>query len=117
MLMGGELFMMSSTRKLSRFFAALSDETRIKILNLLSQRELTVNQIRDSIGTSLPAISYQLRILSSAELVKYDKRGRKKFFRLSDEHVEGILSEALKHVVDESPEKTPTHIEETKQFA
>lgn len=90
---------MNNTRKLARFFSALSDETRIQILNMLSENgELTVNEIRDIIGTSLPAISYQLRILSTADLVKYEKRGRKKFFRIADPHVKQILDEGLVHV-------------------
>lgn len=90
---------MNQTRKLARFFSALSDETRIQILDMLSAHgELTVNEIRDIVGTSLPAISYQLRILSTADLVKYEKRGRKKFFRIADPHVKDILDEGLRHV-------------------
>jgi DNA-binding transcriptional ArsR family regulator len=91
----------TSQRKLARLFSALSDETRIHILNLLNDNEKTVNEIRDVIGTSLPAISYQLRILSSADLVKYEKRGRKKFFRISDAHVKDILNQGLIHVGEE----------------
>ena len=93
---------MTTNRKLATFFSALSDETRIQILDFLSRGEKTVNQIRDEIGTSLPAISYQLRILSQADLVKYDKRGRKKFFRLSDAHVHKILEFGLFHIGEES---------------
>ncbi|MBD3351693.1 MAG: metalloregulator ArsR/SmtB family transcription factor, partial [Candidatus Lokiarchaeota archaeon] len=104
---------MNKTRKLARFFSALSDETRIEILSLLSKnKELTVNEIRDYIGTSLPAISYQLRILSSADLVKYDKRGRKKFFRLADAHVRKILKDGLVHIDegfdDENRDESPS---------
>lgn len=93
---------MDRIRKLARFFSALSDETRLKILELLSDSELTVNEIRDHIGTSLPAISYQLRILTSTELVKYEKRGRKKFFKLADEHIQKILEDSLNHVGEDS---------------
>ena len=102
-------------RKIARFFSALSDETRIQILGLLSSGELTVNQIRDVIGTSLPAISYQLKILQSADLVKYEKRGRKKFFRLSDNHIKSILTEATNHVNAESPEIRQSY-QETKSI-
>ncbi len=101
---------MQTSRKLARLFSALSDETRIQILNLLNDGELTVNDIRDVIGTSLPAISYQLRILSSADLVKYEKRGRKKFFRISDSHVKKILNHGLVHV-GESPLDDDSDIE------
>lgn len=92
---------MEKSRKLARLFSALSDETRIQILEHLNDGELTVNDIRDYIGTSLPAISYQLRILSSADLVKYEKRGRKKFFRIADAHVKKILNQGLIHVGEE----------------
>ncbi|MHA1341340.1 MAG: ArsR/SmtB family transcription factor [Promethearchaeota archaeon] len=103
---------MKKTRKLARFFSALADETRLQILDMLATHgELTVNQIRDIIGTSLPAISYQLRILSTADLVKYEKRGRKKFFKLADEHVRKILDDGALHIT----EKDDFELEELKK--
>ncbi len=89
---------MRNNRKLARLFSALSDETRIKILEMLYKGELNVNQIREEIGTTLPAISYQLKILTSEELLKFDKRGRKKYFRLADDHVKQIIKAGLDHI-------------------
>jgi len=90
---------MSKERKLARIFSALSDETRIKILDfLILHGKLTVNQIRELIGTSLPAISYQLRILLSANLVKYEKKGKEKFFSITDENVRKILEDGVLYI-------------------
>ena len=105
---------MDNTRKLARFFSALSDETRIKIIDLLSSREMTVNEIREVIGTSLPAISYQLRILLTSDLVKYEKRGRKKFFRLADDHVKHILQESQVHLGSFNENNSELHFHESK---
>lgn len=115
---------MTNIRKMARFYSALADETRIQILDMLAtNKELTVNEIREMIGTSLPAISYQLRILSSVDLVKYDKRGRKKFFRLSDDHVRKILEDGLLHITESEransvkPKDPPKKLEISKSLA
>ncbi len=92
------------SRKIANFFSALSDETRIKILALLFEHPLSVNQIRDKIGNiSLPGISYQLKILESMDIIRYKKVGRKKLFHLSDEHVTHILNDVIVHLSPEGP--------------
>lgn len=86
-------------RKLGNFFAALSDETRLKIVANIMDKPLNVNEIKDRIGNiTMPAISYQLKILQSQDLVRYIKRGREKYFQISDKHVAHILSDAIKHI-------------------
>jgi ArsR family transcriptional regulator len=86
-------------RKLGLFFAALSDETRLRILANLIDKSLNVNEIKQCIGhLTLPAISYQLKILQSQDIVRYTKKGREKFFQISDKHVAHILNDAIKHI-------------------
>jgi ArsR family transcriptional regulator len=84
----------------SELFAALGDETRLKILTFLLTGEYTVNQIRDYIGTTLPAISYQLRILRTQDLIRYAKVGREKYFRIADSHVMHLLNDGLAHAAN-----------------
>ena len=92
------------SRKIANFFSALSDETRIKILAILFEKPLSVNQIRDKIGNiSLPGISYQLKILQTMDIVRYKKIGRKKLFHLSDNHVSHILNDVIVHLSPEGP--------------
>jgi DNA-binding transcriptional ArsR family regulator len=85
--------------KISQFFSSLADETRIRILQLLSEGEKTVNEIKDYIGTTLPAISYQLKILLLHDLVRYEKRGRNKYYFIADKHIFHILQDTLQHVL------------------
>jgi len=91
------------SRKIANFFSALSDETRIKILAILyDQHPLSVSEIMDRVGNiTKHALSYQLKILQTMDLVRYQKVGRRKLFHLSDEHVSHILNDVIVHL---SPE-------------
>ena len=56
--------------KLSMFFKAISDETRIKILYSLSRSKMCVCDLAALLGMTASAISHQLRVLRQAELVR-----------------------------------------------
>ena len=78
-------------------FSALADETRLKILFLLLNESLNVNDISVKLGITLPAVSYQLKILRERDLVRYIKKGREKFFHIADTHVVHLLNDGLTH--------------------
>lgn len=82
----------------SNLFKALSSPTRIKILYLLKQQQLTVTQISEKLNISQSAISHQLRELKLARLVKNTKQGRQVIYELDDEHVHQIFDIAIEHV-------------------
>lgn len=89
-----------SFQKLSLFFKAICDETRIKILFSLSKETMCVCDIAELLGMTISAISHQLRILRQAQLVKTEKRGKSVYYSLCDEHVEIMLSNALNHIME-----------------
>ena len=93
------------SRKIANFFSALSDETRIKILAILyDQHPLSVTEIMDRVGNiTIHALSYQLKILQTMDIIRYKKVGRKKLFHLSDEHVTHILNDVIVHLSPEGP--------------
>lgn len=86
--------------KLSLFFKAISDETRIKILYSLSHSKLCVCDIAALLGMSVSAISHQLRVLKQAQLVRYEKRGKTVYYMLSDDHVNTVFANALEHIME-----------------
>ncbi len=92
--------MKADYRNTAQFFAALSDETRLKILLSISDEPKTVNKIHESLGRkniTLSAISHQLKKLAGLEIVVYKKKGKEKTFRLSDKFCWCILRDVLKH--------------------
>ena len=58
-----------------RIFRALSVETRLRIVEILSQRAVCVGALSKILGVSAGAVSQHLRILKDAGLVEADRRG------------------------------------------
>ena len=84
---------------LSELFAALADETRTRILYLLSDRELCVCDLAHLLGMSLPAVSHHLRLLRMMRLVRPRRKGKQVFYALDDDHVLSLIRVAQEHYV------------------
>jgi ArsR family transcriptional regulator len=63
---------------------AAAEETRLRILALLAEGELSVSDLTDILGQSQPRISRHLKLLVEAGLVERHREGAWAFFRLSD---------------------------------
>lgn len=83
---------------LSELFKIFGDSTRIKIINVLLEEELCVNDISKRINVSQSAVSHQLRILKSSKLVKYRKEANMIYYSLDDEHVKKIFELGCEHI-------------------
>lgn len=86
--------------KLSRTFSVLGDPTRAKIVLALSKAELCVAELSSLLGMSHSAISHQMRPLKDLDLVRCRKEGRKSYYTLSDEHIDNLFKEGIKHVLE-----------------
>lgn len=62
-------------------FQALSDQTRQKILTLLSKKKMCVTEICKNFEISQPSISHHLDILKRAGLVVYQKKGKEVYYQ------------------------------------
>lgn len=70
-------------RHLSKFFKALSDQTRREILRLLERHPRSVGEIVDNFELSQPTISRHLSVLREADLVIDQRRGQHVIYRLN----------------------------------
>lgn len=86
------------TIDLAELFKIFGDSTRIKIINILLNNELCVNEISEKINVSQSAVSHQLRILKTSKLVKYRKEGNLIYYSLADDHVEKIFMIGCEHI-------------------
>jgi len=89
-----------SVAGLSELYKVLADETRIKILYLLSQKELCVCDLGFLLDTTLPVISHHLRLLRALRLVSNRRDGKMVFYRLNDNHVLALIEQAKEHYID-----------------
>ncbi len=83
---------------LSDFFRMFGDSTRLRILFALEKSELCVCDIAFLLGMTQSAISHQLRVLRTSELVKSRKDGKVTYYSLKDTHVKEILETGLTHI-------------------
>ncbi|MDI2882344.1 metalloregulator ArsR/SmtB family transcription factor [Clostridioides difficile] len=78
-------------------FKALSDETRLKILNMLSGCELCACNILDEVNITQPTLSYHMKILSECNLVNARKEGSWMKYTLVNDKIND-LNEVLNEV-------------------
>src|SRR5665213_2772991 len=94
-----------STEKL-RFHAlnaalkAAGEETRLRVLALLAEAELTVSDLTDILRQSQPRISRHLKLLAEAGLVERFREGTWAFFRLAERGGGAEVARALLERLD-----------------
>lgn len=81
----------------SQTFKALSDPTRIRILNLLCVAEYSVNELAEKLDLGQSTVSHQLRFLKQLRLVKFRRAGTTLYYSKDDEHVINLLNQAIEH--------------------
>ncbi len=87
----------------TRIFKALSDLTRLRLIQLLVQQErgsaLCVMALADRLEVSQPAVSQHLRVLRNVGLVRGERRGFRVHYFLDEDELakwREIASDALK---------------------
>ena len=70
---------------------ALSHETRLLILCLLTEKEMSVSELEEIIGLSQAAVSQQLARLRLERLVSTRREGRQIYYRIVDKEVNTII--------------------------
>ena len=66
----------------SKVFAALSEPTRIAILERLMARPMTVGALAGELPVSRPAVSQHLKVLKEAALVDVAAEGTRRVYRI-----------------------------------
>lgn len=84
--------------QLAELFSALSDASRVRIISLLIEGEMSVSALADGLKMTESAISHQLRGLRQMRIVRARKEGRQVFYTLEDDHVLKLYSMGLDHV-------------------
>lgn len=83
---------------------AAGDPTRLRLLLLLRQAELTVSELIEIIGQSQPRVSRHLKLLCGAGLIERFKEGSWVFYRATDEGKAAELGAAISSLLSGPPE-------------
>lgn len=83
---------------LADLYKVFGDYSRIRIMYILLQEELCVQDIADVLGMTQSAVSHQLKTLKQNKLVKARRDGKSIFYSLADDHVRIILDMGREHL-------------------
>jgi DNA-binding transcriptional ArsR family regulator len=78
-------------------FAALGDPTRVRVVEMLSEKSRPVHELAGAFDISRPAISRHLRVLKEAGLVKEEKQGRENVYTLQRARLKSLLDWLERH--------------------
>jgi len=84
--------------QLADLFSALSDPSRVRIIDALLESEINVGTLAEIVGISESAVSHQLRTLRQMRLVRGRRQGREVHYVLDDDHVADIFRRSLDHI-------------------
>lgn len=83
---------------MARTFAALSDPTRLSVVEKLMQRgELPVGELVSDAGMSAPAVSRHLKVLREAGVVTQRAVGTKRYYSVAPEAMRSIADWTVEH--------------------
>ena len=74
-------------QEVAPYFQALSEPTRLKILNLLREGERNVGELAQLCGFTAANISRHLTLLTKHGLVARESRGTSVYYRIADESI------------------------------
>lgn len=83
---------------MSQLFKAVADPGRLRILYALAGEEMCVCDLSALLEVSESAVSHQLRLLRTMNLVTNRREGTVLYYRLADDHITDLIALTLNHL-------------------
>jgi hypothetical protein len=77
------------------FLKALADESRLRLVGLLAERERSVGELAEAVGLREPTVSHHLAKLAAAELVEMRAEGTTHIYRLRTDALQRLGREVF----------------------
>lgn len=88
----------------------LADPTRIQVLWALTDAEMSVNELAETVSKPAPSVSQHLAKLRMARLVRTRRVGTTIFYSLENEHVRQLVTDAVFNAEHAGPGVPPHHL-------
>jgi len=90
----------------ARWFHALSDETRLEVVELLTHGERCVCELQEAVGAAQSRLSFHLKVLRDAGLVNDRRQGRWVYYSLRADALEEMTAFLQEHLPTEDAERS-----------
>ena len=84
--------------KITRIYKALSDGTRLRIVNILQGKRLCVNRIAEVLGIQQAKVSRHLFYLKNVGLVNSERDGLRVYYTLPDNRLSKNVLKPLREI-------------------
>jgi DNA-binding transcriptional ArsR family regulator len=81
--------------ELVRYYKALGDETRLRLLRLLAGREMYLQELARALGVSHVTVLHHITLLRAAQLVQIVERENLKYYRLRSDRIRDAAAQWL----------------------
>ena len=82
--------------EIAEFFKVLSNPYRIRIIGLLLQSRLDVNEIAKTLSISQSSVSQHLKILKYHRLLKEKREGKHVYYSIVDSDLSNVIEDVFK---------------------
>jgi len=83
-------YLTNNYKDFAQYMKALSDETRVKILEMISYKELCACKILEEFNITQPTLSYHMKILCESGLVNGRKDGIWTRYSIDEDNFENL---------------------------
>src|SRR5215831_2499658 len=80
----------AALQKTARLFHALSDTTRLEIMDMLRNGECCVCELQDELRAAQSRLSFHLKVLKDAGLITDRKEGRWVYYAIDADALDGL---------------------------
>jgi len=74
------------------FFRNLANKDKIKIISLLKKKDLSVNELSESLNIEQSSISHTLSALKYCSIVNVEQKGKKRIYSLNKKTIVPLLN-------------------------
>lgn len=102
--------------KTARILKALGEPTRLKIVKLLSSRELCICELVAVLAMSQPRISQHVKVLKEAGVVSERRHRQNSYLSLNAQILDQLTLKPLKLLMETNPQDIPEIKEEYQRY-
>jgi ArsR family transcriptional regulator len=84
--------------QVAELFRAFGDNSRVRILSAITNREMNIGSLAKAIGISESAVSHHMRGLRQMQIVQARREGKEVYYRVEDEHIIALFQQGVNHV-------------------
>ena len=84
--------------ELAETFGLLADPTRLSIVVVCMEREISAGDIASKLDLSASLVSHHLRLLRAARMLRAERHGKQVFYSMNDACVHDVLKIMINHL-------------------